>query len=109
MSTGMGDTFAHRNNMVNAAASRFHFVPLIRRGFCGARHLQCRQSAKSCLVARTNSDAYGLPRRVLLPAARSSVWLGPGSQVLHLGVAEVMRLSHVPGDHRELVFGVAVE
>ncbi|MFF0110855.1 hypothetical protein [Streptomyces hirsutus] len=42
MSTGSGDTFAHRNSLVNAAASRFHFVPLIRRGFCGARHLQCR-------------------------------------------------------------------
>ncbi|MFE7589358.1 hypothetical protein ACFU6K_08155 [Kitasatospora sp. NPDC057512] len=41
-STGSGSTFAHLNNLVNAAASRFHFVPPIRCGFCSAMHRQVR-------------------------------------------------------------------
>jgi hypothetical protein len=41
-STGSGSTPAHRNSLVNAAASRFHFDPPTRTGFCGARHRQTR-------------------------------------------------------------------
>jgi hypothetical protein len=41
-STGSGTTPAHRNSLVNAAASRFHFDPPTRTGFCGARHRQAR-------------------------------------------------------------------
>ncbi|WP_330351643.1 hypothetical protein [Streptomyces sp. NBC_00582] len=42
MSTGSGCTFPHLNSLVNAAASRSHFVPLIRPGFSVALHRQCR-------------------------------------------------------------------
>ncbi|MFF3457083.1 hypothetical protein ACFYXH_22745 [Streptomyces sp. NPDC002730] len=41
-STGSGLTFPHLKSLVNAAASRSQLLPLIRAGFSGAVHLQCR-------------------------------------------------------------------
>jgi hypothetical protein len=38
-----------------------------------------------------------------------SVWLRPGSQAAHLGVAEVMRPAHMLGDHLKFLLGVAVK
>ncbi|WP_319288558.1 hypothetical protein [Streptomyces sp. AK08-02] len=41
-STGIGRTCPHRKSFVKAAPSRSHFAPLIRSGFSGATHRQCR-------------------------------------------------------------------